>query len=133
MLALVEVATEIVTLLKAGSVNTLVGGRIYDYVPDNKQYPYVTVQEVSTDLDWTHDRDGEQLRITVDIWSRYRGFKEAATIAAAVRAELAGVAHALTSFDANSIPAEALALRDPDGITRHIPMDFRFWARSKAA
>jgi hypothetical protein len=61
-------------------VSDLVGGRIYDNVPDSPTYPYIHIGE--DDLsDWgAHDVDGFECEITIHTWSQAKGKKESKTI-----------------------------------------------------
>jgi hypothetical protein len=125
-----ELQGAIVARLKMTSaVTALIGGRIYDSVPDQVQFPYVTVgegDELSDDADCI---TGFDISLDVDVWSRKKGFPEAKQISDAVRA-------ALTETDID-ISENALVyfqhrqtrfLRDPDGLTSHAVLTFEAFA-----
>lgn len=121
-----EMQGAIVARLRASAVlSALVGSRIYDAVPDDGVFPYVTVgegDETSNDADCI---DGFDLSLDIDVWSRAVGFPEAKQISDEIR-------KALKSPDL-ILPTNALVefrhrqtrfLRDPDGLTSHAVMTF---------
>lgn len=58
------------------SLAELVDGRVYDHVPENAVYPYVTVGEAIAAPDNTLDGYGADTVAVVHVWSEYRGFVE---------------------------------------------------------
>jgi hypothetical protein len=71
----------------------LIGGpAIYDDVPQGTREPYVTFGDMAT-RDWsTKDSDGEEHFVTINVWSRERGRREAYAIIAEIDAALDGAA-----------------------------------------
>lgn len=118
-----EVQGAIVAALKAADV---AGDRIYDTVPDGVVFPYVTVGEgdtVGTDNScWA----ASEVTIQVHVWSRAVGFPECKTIAAAVRGALSQPLTLATHRNMSAEFVVARFLRDPDGITRHAAIEFRY-------
>ncbi|MCK8779085.1 DUF3168 domain-containing protein [Rhizobium sp. NTR19] len=121
-----ELQGAIVSRLKASAALTALNkGRVYDAVPDNAVFPYVTVgegDETSDDVDCV---DGFEISLDIDVWSRATGFPEAKAISDEIR-------KALKTPDL-TIPTNALVsfrhrqtrfLRDPDGLTSHAVMTF---------
>ncbi len=103
----------------------LVSG-VFDEVPDGQAYPYLTVGEATEAADNTLDRLGRDLTVTLHIWSRGKGFAEALTILDEVVRVLDGAELVLDEGVAWRCQYEvAHTLRDPDGITRHVPVTFR--------
>ena len=121
-----ELQRRIVTLLKASpELNALIGGRIYDRVPDSPTFPYVSFgpsDEVSDDADCI---DGFEVTMQLDVWSRAVGFPECRRIVDAVRKALPedGILladNALVTFNHRI----SRVFRDPDGLTSHGAMTF---------
>jgi hypothetical protein len=135
MLATSELQALIYSTLTGNSaLSNLVGGRIYDQVPDNKVFPYVTIGESFPGPHHTHSRKGEETLQRIHAWSRAKGFKEGQLIAEAIRPLLDGQHFETDGFTVAGLwEGPGQAIRDPDGLTRHIVIDFRFWALQKAA
>ena len=125
-----ELQGAIVARLKASAgLTALVSGRVYDAVPSNPLFPYITVgegDETSDDVDCV---DGFEISLDIDVWSRAVGFPEAKRISDEVR-------KALKTPDL-TIPTNAMVyfrhrqtrfLRDPDGLTSHAVMTFEAFA-----
>lgn len=130
-----ELQVAIVSRLKATpAVTAVIGDRVFDNVPEDADFPYVTVgdgDETSDDVDCIN---GFEISLDIDVWSRDVGFPEAKTISDAIR-------RALTSPDI-TIPTNALVyfrhrqtrfLRDPDGLTSHAVMTFEAFAEQPNA
>lgn len=128
--ALDEVQTAIATILKAdGTFMGLISG-LYDHVPQNKAFPYVvlgTATEIPFDV---FGKDGKEQTFTIHIWSRYEGFKEAYTILDRLNVVLDQAALTVTGHTLVYCHYENTdALRDPDGITRHLVIRYRIIAQ----
>jgi hypothetical protein len=128
MLATTELQTRIYSVLTGASI---AGGRVYDQPPQEAVFPYVTIGEVFPAPFRTHSRDGEELLHTIHVWSRYNGFAEAIGIAEAIKPLLDNTDFETTSFHGVALREGTVWLRDPDGITRHGALDFRFWLMVK--
>ena len=121
-----ELQGQIVTLLKASpELTALIGGRIYDRVPESPTFPYVSFgpsDEVSDDADCI---DGFEVTMQLDVWSRAVGFPECRRIVDAVRKALPedGILladNALVTFNHRI----SRIFRDQDGLTSHGAMTF---------
>jgi len=121
-----ELQGQIVTLLKASpELTALIGGRIYDRVPESPTFPYVSFgpsDEISDDADCI---DGFEVTMQLDVWSRAVGFPECRRIVDAVRKALpeGGILladNALVTFNHRI----SRVFRDPDGLTSHGAMTF---------
>ncbi|MDX0973537.1 DUF3168 domain-containing protein [Sinorhizobium medicae] len=124
-----ELQVAIVSRLKAtAAVTALIGQRVYDSVPPDAAFPYVTVgegDETSDDVDCV---TGFEIALDVDVWSRAVGFPEAKQISDTVRRAL---------LDPEmTLPANALVyfrhrqtrfIRDPDG-SSHAVLSFEAFA-----
>lgn len=69
-------------LAASGSVQSLLGSppRIYDHVPPGATFPYMAFGAIHAQPYDTKTEIGFEQIITLDIWSRYRGSKEAKDI-----------------------------------------------------
>lgn len=121
-----EFQGQIVALLKASSdLSALIGGRVYDRVPEGVQFPYVSFgpsDEVSDDAECI---DGFAVSMQLDVWSRAVGFPECRRITDAVRKALSVESieltdNALVTF--NHVTTRIF--RDTDGLTSHGAITF---------
>lgn len=119
-----EVQKAIHDALKASPA--VAGGRVYDSVPSNAEFPYVTIGGEQTVDDGNSCEDGWEVFTDVHVWSRKPGFPECKEIAVQVRQRLAGI----TSISGLSLIAVEVEgsrfLRDPDGLTSHGIVSARF-------
>jgi hypothetical protein len=93
---------------------------VYDDVPTNAEYPYVALGEDTHIPFDTDDSLGAESTLTIHVWSRYRGKKEAKDIQALVYAALTRQALYVEDHDLITIEFEYSDVTlDPDGITRH--------------
>lgn len=105
---------------------TVAGGRVYDRVPEDAAYPYVSIGEDQIVGDGNACGDGWEVFADVHVWSRKPGFPEAKGIAAAVVGKVAAIT-AISGFSLLHVELQdQRALRDPDGLTSHIVCSFRF-------
>lgn len=105
----------------------LLGGpRIYDDVPQCAEFPYVTFGQ-STERDWsTGSEDGREHTVTLHVWSRAHGRKEAVAVLAAARAALHDNSLTLVGHRLVNLRHEfSDARRDTDGETYHGTARFR--------
>jgi hypothetical protein len=118
-----ELQGAIVARLKADpAVAALIAGRVYDNVPQNAAFPYVTigpVDSVGFDPDCITGFDVAQ---QIDCWSRSVGFPEVKKIVDAVRAALHDKEDAMPLSSNDMVFFEHRTTRinrDPDGLTSH--------------
>ena len=104
----------------AGVIAVLGAARIYDDVPTRSEFPYMTFGQ-TTERDWsTGTEPGLEHTITLHVWSRGRGRKEADEVMAAAQAALHDAALALTGHRLVNLRHEfSDARRDPDGESFH--------------
>lgn len=104
----------------AGVTSALGGARVYDDVPSRTEFPYITFGQ-STARDWsTGTEPGREHTITLHVWSRARGRKEADDVMAAAEAALHDAALTLDGHRLINLRHEfSDARRDPDGETVH--------------
>lgn len=121
-----ELQGAIVTRLKAHSaVTTLIAQRVYDEVPPNAAFPYVSFgpsDEISDDAECIN---GFEVTMQLDAWSRAVGFPECRQIADAVRQALHNYEFNLSSNALVTFEHRITRMfRDPDGKTSHAAMTF---------
>jgi len=110
----------------AGLLALLGGARVYDDVPTRAEFPYVTFAQ-STERDWsTGSDDGAEHVLSLHVWSRAGGRKEALLIMGQMRAILNDAALVLSGFRLVHLRHEFSDVRrDPDGETWHGIVRFR--------
>jgi hypothetical protein len=126
--AALPVQDAVLTTLKADT--TLMGlvRGVFDWVEEGQDYPYIRIGEAIETPDNTHDSHGSNLVITLHVWSKYRGYAQALTIASRVRALLehrpltvAGHRHVATYY----VSQQTITDPEPPGDIRHVPISFR--------
>lgn len=114
-------------------VQALLGdpARLYDHVPPDAAFPFVTLGDMQAETFDTSDHDGIMQRVTLHVWSRQRGRQECKVILEALHDRLhhrtlsiTGRQHVLTRFMA------AETLLDDDGLTYHALAQYRVITRS---
>lgn len=114
------------------ALNGNIAATVYDDVPilpsgqPAANFPYVVVGE-TTAAPWdTDDRTGASITVTLHIWSRYAGMKEAKAIASAIYAILHRASLTITGNHAVDCLYEFSSfMTDPDGETRHGVLRYR--------
>jgi hypothetical protein len=123
-----EVQKSIHAALTGDAVLTgLLGGpRVYDDVPRGAEYPYLTFGQ-STLRDWsTGLEEGHEHLLTLHVWSRANGQREAHEIMSAVEAVLHDTALTVTGHHLVNLRHEfSDAMRDADGETYHGILRYR--------
>jgi len=126
-----ELQGMIVQRLRADpAVTALVSSRVYDRIPEDAAFPYISYAGADALTDDYDCITGFNLAVQIDCWSRSDatpGFPEAHKIADAVRAAL------LYAAPPVELTVNALAIfnhqmtrvfRDPDGLTSHAAITF---------
>ena len=99
---------------------------IYDDVPKNAAFPYIVIGEDTHIPFDTDDSLGSESTVTIHVWSRYRGKKEAKEIQANIYDALTRQQLTIDAHDLITIEFEySEVLLDPDGISRHGVQRFR--------
>lgn len=99
---------------------------VYDEVPEDVAYPYVSIGAITETADDAHDRQGLDSLVVLHVWSTYKGFAEAADIFAAVDASLDRRPLAVSGWTDVSIRHEEHQfLKDPDPDVRHVYAQYR--------
>ncbi|MER7077912.1 Protein of unknown function [Saccharopolyspora kobensis] len=126
--AAVPLLTAIFARLSGSAALQARGVRVYDEVPETAVTPYVTLGDPSELPSDQHDAQGLDVDLDLHVWSRYRGYKEAAEIVALLHAELDRKPLPVDGFTNVSIAAGgARYMRDPDPELRHGVAPFRVW------
>lgn len=94
---------------------------VYDDVPqDPSEFPYVTIGEDNHVFADTDTELMNQVSITIDTWSRYRGRKEIKQMQAAIYNSLHRANLVAAGYNFVTITQESsISFYDADGITRH--------------
>ena len=103
-------------LADADLVTALGGQQVFDDVPREAPFPYITIGEIET-RDWsTQTSRGNEHTVTVHVWSRYRGRKQVQELIGEVDRILDGTDPPLTGHRlVNLSTVFWTALREPDG------------------
>lgn len=101
---------------------------VFDYVPQTQAQPYVTIGSTTEVPSDAHNQRGLTSTMTLHVWSKYRGFKQAAEILAAMDAVLDRQPLAVAGYrDVSLAHQQHQELRDPDPEIRHIAVTYRVW------
>jgi len=106
-------------------VTAIIGQRVYDPVPENATFPYVSFGPDDIVSDNAECITTFEHTIQIDCWSRKPGFSEVKRLANEVRLALHGYefdlsSNALVLFEHRI----TRAFRDPDGLTSHAAVTF---------
>lgn len=118
----------------APTLAALGGPRVYDDAPARTEFPFVTFGQ-SSERDWSTGSDeGFEHLVTLHVWSRARGRREAEQVIAAARAALHDQDLALAGHRLINLRHEfSEARRDSDGETFHGIARFRAVTEVEAA
>jgi hypothetical protein len=101
---------------------------VYDEVPEGTAYPYVAISGLDATPDNTLGELGSSVVITLNVWSRYRGYAEAQRIAARIDALLDHQPLSVTGYRDVSVLQQALrAVRDPAPEIRRVVAEYQVW------
>lgn len=119
--AAAELQKALFDLLKGDTQLTaaLGGAKVFEQVPANVMFPYLTVGRTSI-YDWSTatERDSEQL-LTLHIWSKARGKQETQAIMRFIRQRLDAVPLALGSHHLIKLRFEFAEIRHDDDFAVH--------------
>lgn len=103
----------------------LIGGRVYDRVPADATFPYVSIGADQMFSDDAECITGFEITFQIDAWSRAVGFPEVKRIAEQVRRALTDDDLELTDNAMLSLEhSQTRMMRDPDGLTNHAAIQF---------
>lgn len=99
---------------------------VYNHVPQGTSPPYVTLAEPTSAIDDTKTDDGQDHVVTVQVFSTYRGEREALLIGSAIYGLLNEQTLTLSGHDNWSLRFEnQIALPEPDGLSTRVVLKFR--------
>jgi hypothetical protein len=108
-------------------VQAVVGQRVYDEVPNNPTFPYISIGDNQVLPDKADCIDGTEIYWQLDGWARDPTFPMTKQISKAVVACLDDQDITVTGYSAIVCEIQTINyLHDPDGITRHVAISFRF-------
>lgn len=126
--AVLPVQDAVLAALTADSTLMALIQGVYDWVKEDQAYPYIVIGEAVETPDNTHDSHGSNTVITLHVWSKYRGYRQALRIAARVRALLehrpltvTGHRHVATYY----VSQQTITDPEAPGDIRHVPISFR--------
>lgn len=100
---------------------------VYDEIPQGATFPYIAIGEDTATDAGAKNAHGEEVTLTLHVWSRAKGMSEVKTILDEITAAMTGAPLLITGFQSAIAQREfADTFRDPDGITRHGVIRFRF-------
>lgn len=106
---------------------------IYDYVvqpgePESEtfDFPYVTIGDNIHDNWDTDTESGFDSTLSISVWSRHKGRKEALTIMDSIRAALHRYELSVPGLNSIFLDCETVAISRNDDDTYHGDMDFRY-------
>jgi hypothetical protein len=95
------------------------GGRIFDRVPKDASFPYITIGDEQRIDDANSCDDGWEVYPDIHIWSRAVGRVEAKRLVADAEARIKAIA-GIAGFTLISVSIEtSRVFMDPDGLTAH--------------
>ena len=100
---------------------------VFDDVIKGSVYPYVTIGDMRSNWWGSHEKNGEEVTVTISIWSQYLGYKEGLNIAQDLNRILGmNSTLSISGYALEMIRFDSMAtMRDSDGITREIEMVYR--------
>jgi hypothetical protein len=100
--------------------------RVFDFVPENEPYPYITIGDMES-RDWgSHTHDGFEFDAHIHTWTKASGRKQALEIMARVYQLLHNLDISITDFPTITCrEADRRIPLDPDGRTYHGIQRFR--------
>ena len=114
------------TLSNDNTLSSTYGASVFDDVPEDTSYPYITIGEDNISEFGTKDLDGTTSTMTIHIWSEYKGSKETKQIMDRIHDLLHDSSLSVSGFNLINMRFEfSDIMRDPDGITRHGVMRVR--------
>ena len=123
-----ELQSAIVDKLLADSgVQAVVGSRVYVLPPKAPMFPYISIGDNQVLPDKADCIDGTEIFWQIDGWTRDQTGPEDKEISKAVVAALDDQSLTVSGYNAVIAEINTISyLRDPDGLTRHAAIGFRF-------
>lgn len=125
----ITIQTMIFNILKSDSSIYLMVDGVYDYVPADKPFPYITIGESTHNEFDTVNTLGDDASISVHVWTRgksYKGHKKTKEIQGAVYDAIHRKDVTLEGYRVNGIDWQnSTVFMDADGLTSHGVQNFR--------
>jgi len=119
-------------MFSAISADATIMGKItgvFDYPPKDQAYPFVAIGESTSVPFRTHSQPGEEVTVTIHIWSVYEGFSEALDILGDLNRLFGDVDLAVSGWsNIHSWYDFSETLREGDGELRHVVARYRLRA-----
>lgn len=113
------------TLKAAPGVAAIVGPRVYDRVPEDFAFPYVSYGPTDATSDDADCITAFSIYVQIDAWSREVGFPEVKRLGDAIRVALTDDGLALADNALVFLEhRQTRNFRDPDGLTNHAVLSF---------
>ena len=107
-------------LVADAGVTALVGARVYDHVPSNAVFPYLSIGEAEAEPFDDKTKSGMMQALEIHTWSRARGATETKDVMAAVAAALHRAGLTVTGHELAWIRfTKSEVMLEDDGLTRH--------------
>ena len=116
----------IFSALNVNAITTTLGCGVFDDVPSDQSYPFISLgEDNAVDYD-TKTLAGGEITQEIHIWSQYKGSKECKQIMDKVHDLLHDSSLGVSGFNLINLRFEFSDIMiDPDGVTRHGVMRFR--------
>jgi hypothetical protein len=123
-----ELQAAIVARLKGDAgVQAVIGTRVYDEVPTNPTFPYISIGDNQVLLDDADCIEGVEIFWQLDGWARDPHYPTVKQISKVVKTALHNLPLTITGYTNVICEMNTVSyLHDPDGITRHVAMSYRF-------
>lgn len=112
----------------AGASPSIAGGRVYDRVPAKPVFPYITIGDEQVLDDGNTCADAWEVFPEIHAWSRSTAGSKAEV--KSLIAQIVPAVIAISSVSGFNVRAAEIqfshVFRDPDGMTEHAAMTFRF-------
>lgn len=130
-----EMVTAMITAYRADATlqGLIVGSStpewgIFDSVPTNEAFPYVVINNITTNIGTglTFDYNAHDMLIQIDVFSQYQGFNQARGIASRIDTLTNRQSFAMADFkNFFTLFNNSLQMVEPDGITRRVMLEYK--------
>lgn len=101
---------------------------VFDEVPEDAAYPYVSLGSIIETASDAHNRQGLETFLTIHVWSDYPGKAQGADIFAALDTALDRQPLTVAGFtDVSIAHVSHEFVKDPDPDIRHVNAQYRVW------
>jgi hypothetical protein len=112
-------------LLADQDIVDLVVDRVFDRIPNNPTFPYVSFGEIQVLPETAEGTDAAQTFVTLHVWDRFKSSAATKNLARLIVAALHDTDLTLPEGQVQSLMLESSrTLPDPDGLTMHAVLSF---------